>query len=203
MAFSCCLGLTLVPLLKIPFNTILYFSNNFSGTYLPNTLQHSRYIYQKGQSFLKSPIYTIQFTQTVLFVSGPNIIFMDNNSNWKDAPTTNPTTNLISNRLNSSTYLWLKLCQSNNTNEQLANVLSWLRNTLNANQTLSPHTNSKRTKAYTSDTFSSTKPNKFNNFLFQYHLYFCTNPIWFYIDIVKINFAITYLTVITQDWFED
>ena len=57
-----------------------------------------------------------------------------------------------------------------------------------------PNTNSRGTKAHIPDTFSGTRPNKLNNFLFQYYLYFCTNPVQFNMDIVKINFAITYLT---------
>ena len=45
----------------------------------------------------------------------------------------------------------------------------------------------------------STEPNKLNHFLFQYHLYFHTNPMQFNIDIVKINFVITYLTGVVQN----
>ena len=47
-----------------------------------------------------------------------------------------------------------------------------------------------------------TEPDKLNNFLFQCKLYFCTNSAQFDIDIVKINFAMTYLTGVAQDWFE-
>ena len=50
--------------------------------------------------------------------------------------------------------------------------------------------------------FNSTEPNKLNNFLFQCCLYFCTNPAQFNIDIAKINFIITYLTKVVQNWFE-
>jgi len=88
---------------------------------------------------------------------------VNNNSNWKDA-STNPT-NLTSNRP-SSTYSQSKPYQSNNTNEQLANILGQLANTLNANQTPSPNTNARRTNICISDTFSSTKLNKLNNSLF-------------------------------------
>ena len=100
---------------------------------------------------------------------------MDNNSNWEDAPTTNPITNLTANRLTSSTYSQSKSYWSDNINEQLADVLGQLANTLNTNQNPSSNTNSRGTKAYISDIFSSTKPNKLNNFLFQCCLYFCTN----------------------------
>ena len=99
-------------------------------------------------------------------VPGPIIIPVDNDPNWENASATNPITNLISNRPISSTHSQSKPHQSNNTNEQLANVLSQLVNTLNANQTSSPNTNSRGTKACISDTFSNTEPDKLNNFLF-------------------------------------
>jgi len=125
---------------------------------------------------------------------GPSIIPADNNPNWEDAPTTNPITNLTANRPTSSTHSWSKSRQSDNTNEQLAEVLGRLANTLNSNQTSGPNTNSRGTKAYISDTFSGTEPNKLNIFLFQCHLYFHANPVQFDMDIAKINFIMTYLT---------
>ena len=75
----------------------------------------------------------------------------------------------------------------------MAEVLSQLANTLNSNQTPRPNTNSRGTKAYIPNTFSSTEPDKLNNFLFQCCLYFCANLVQFDMDIAKINFAITYL----------
>ena len=84
----------------------------------------------------------------------------------------------------------------------MADILGWLANILNSNQTSGPNTNTRGTKACISDTFSSTKPDKLNNFLFQYCLYFHTNPVQFDIDIAKINFAMTYLTRVAQNWFE-
>jgi len=101
-----------------------------------------------------------------LSVSGPSIVPANNDSNWKDAPTTNPITNLTANRPTSSTHSQFKPYQSDNTNEQLANVLDQLANTLNANQTSRPNTNSKGVKACIPDTFGSTEPEKLNNFLF-------------------------------------
>ena len=65
-----------------------------------------------------------------------------------------------------------------------------------------PNTNSRGTKACIPDTFSGTEPDKLNNFLFQCWLYFHANPVQLDTDIVKINFAMTYLTGIAQDWFE-
>ena len=135
-------------------------------------------------------------------VSGPSIVPADNNPNWEDAPT-NPITNTtIANKPTSSTCSWSKPHRSNNTNEQLAEVLGRLANTLNSNQTPGPNTNSRGTKACIPDTFSGTEPDKLNNFLFQCHLYFHTNLVQFDMDIVKINFAMTSLTGVVQDWFE-
>ena len=120
---------------------------------------------------------------------------MDNNSNWENTSATN----LTFNRPNSSTYLWSKLYCSNNTYKQLANILSCITNTLTTNQTSSPNTDSRRTQAHIPNTFSSTKSNKLNNFLFQCCFYFHANPIQFNIDITKINFIMTYLTGVVQE----
>ena len=84
----------------------------------------------------------------------------------------------------------------------MVDVLGRLANTLNTNQTPRPNTNSREIKARIPNTFSGTKPDKLNNFLFQCRLYFCTNPAQFDTDIVKINFTMTYLTGVAQDWFE-
>ena len=46
------------------------------------------------------------------------------------------------------------------------------------------------------------KPDKLNNFLFLCRLYFYANPAHFDMDIAKINFVMTYLTRVAQDWFE-
>ena len=200
MASSRCNSLTLVLLLGTTFNTISCFSEPMA--YLPNALWHSRWLHQRGRSSLRSPSSTIQPGQIVLPIPGPSIVSADNDPNWEDAPTTNPNTNLTANRPTSSTRSQSKLCWSKNTNEQLAKVLGWLANTLNTNQTSGPNTNSRGTKARIPDTFSSTEPDKLNNFLFQYRLYFRANPAQFDMDIVKINFAMTYLTGVAQNWFE-
>ena len=192
MAFSHHNSLTPVPPLGTLFNTILYFSDQMA--YLPNMPQCSKQIHQRGCSSLRSPFSTIQPGWTVSPVPGPSIIPADNDSNWKDAPANPSTNNNIANRPTSSTHSWSKPCQSDNTNEQLAKVLSWLANTLNSNQTPRPNTNSRGTKAHIPDTFSSTEPDKLNNFLFQCHLYFCANLVQFNMDIAKINFAMIYLT---------
>ena len=200
MASSHCNSSTPVLPLGTPFNTISCFSDQMA--YPPNTPQHSRWIHQRGHSSLRSLSSTIQPAQIVSPVPGPSIIPVDNDPNWEDAPTTNPNTNITANRPTSSTCSWSKLCRSKNTNKQLAEILGWLANTLNTNQTPGPNTNSRETKACIPNTFSDTKPNKLNNFLFQCRLYFHANLVQFDTDIVKIKFAMTYLTRVAQDWFE-
>ena len=192
MAFSCHNSSTLVLLLGTLFNTISYFSNQMA--YPPNALQCSRRIHQRGHSSLRSLSNTIQPGQTVLSIHGPSIVSVDNSPNWEDAPANPITNNNTANRPISSTCLQSKPCWSKNTNKQLANILGWLVKILNSNQTLSSNTNTRETKSCISDIFSSTEPDKLNNFLFQYHLYFHANLVQFNIDIVKINFAMTYLT---------
>ena len=155
---------TLVPLLGILFNMISHFSDQM--VYPPNVPWCSRQIHQRGRSSLRSLSSTIQPGQTVSPVPGPSIIPADNDPNWEDAPTTNPITNLTANRPTSSTCSQSKLRRSDNTNKQLAEVLGWLANTLNSNQTPKPNTNSRGTKAHIPDTFSGTEPDKLNNFLF-------------------------------------
>ena len=188
---------TPVPQLGTPFNTISCFSDHLA--YPPNAPQQSRWIHQRGRSSLRSPSSTIHPSQTVLPIPSLSVVLVDNDSNWKDASATNT---IIANRPTSSTHSQSKPCQSDNTNKYLADVLGRLANTLNANQTSGPNINSRGTKAYISNILSSTEPDKLNNFLFQCHLYFCTNLAQFNTDIVKINFAITYFTGVVQDWFE-
>ena len=192
MASSCHNSSTLVPLLGTPFNTISHFSDQMA--YLPNALQCSRQIHQRGRSSPRSSSSTIQPSWTVLPVPGPSIIPVDNNPNWEDAPANPSTNNNITNRLTSSTCSWSKPHWSDNTNEQLAEVLGQLANTLNSNQTPGPNTNTRGTKSHIPDTFSGTESDKLNNFLFQCCLYFHANLAQFDTDIAKINFAMTYLT---------
>ena len=188
---------TPVPPLGTPFNTISHFSEPMA--YPPNAPRCSRRLHQRGCSSPRSPSSTIQPAWTVSPVSGPSIVPADNDPNWEDAPA-NPSTNSnIANRPMSSTRSQSKPRRSDNSNEQLAEVLGRLANTLNANQTPGPNTNSRGTKACIPDTFSGTEPDKLNNFLFQCRLYFCTNPVQFDMDIAKINFTMTYLTGVAQD----
>ena len=200
MASSRCNSSTPVPPLGTPFNMISCFSDQMA--YPPNVLWRSRQIYQRDHSSPRSPSSIIQPDQTVLPVSDLSIIPVDNNPNWEDTPANPSTNNNITNRPTSSTRSWSKPHQSNNTHKQLAEVLGWLANTLNSNQTSRPNTNTRETKAHIPNTFSGTKPDKLNNFLFQCRLYFCANPAQFDMDIVKINFTMIYLTGVAQDWFE-
>jgi len=119
--------------------------------------------------------------------------------NWEDALANPITNNNTANRPTSSTHSQSKPHQSENTNEQLAKVLGRLANTLNFNQTPSLNTNIRGIKACIPDIFSSTESDKLNNFLFQCCLYFHANLVQFNMDIVKINFVITYLTGVAQD----
>jgi len=57
-------------------------------------------------------------------------------------------------------------------------------------------------KACILDTFNNSDPHKINHFLFQCRLYFCANALQFFTDKEKINFAMTYLSSVAQDWFK-
>jgi len=101
---------TPVLLLGMPFNTISHFSNYLA--YPPNAPRYSRQIHQRGRLSLRSPSSTIQPGQTVLPISGPSIVPVDINPNWKDTPATNSITNLTANRPISSTHSQSKPHQS-------------------------------------------------------------------------------------------
>jgi len=57
-------------------------------------------------------------------------------------------------------------------------------------------------KARIPDIFDGSDPYKLNHFLFQCRLFFRTNPSQFSTNEEKINFALTYLSGVAQDWFE-
>ena len=57
-------------------------------------------------------------------------------------------------------------------------------------------------KARIPDIFDSSDSHKLNHFLFQCQLFFHANPSQFSTDEEKINFALTYLSSVVQDWFE-
>jgi len=105
MASSCHNSLisTLVPLLETPFNTISCFNGYLA--YLPNALQCSKQIHQKGHSSPRSSSSTIHPGWTALPIPSPSIVLVDNNSNYKDAPAT-----LTANRPTSFTHSQSKSC---------------------------------------------------------------------------------------------
>jgi len=86
----------------------------------------------------------------------------------------------------------------NSINNQLAEALRQLSENLNRGSAPKPH----QLKAYILDTFDGSDPHKLNHFLFQCRLFFHANPSQFSIDEEKINFAMTYLSGVAQDWFE-
>jgi len=69
---------------------------------------------------------------------------------------------------------------------------------LNRGSAPKPH----QLRAYIPDTFNSSDPHKLNHFLFQCQLYFHANSSQFSTDEEKINFAMTYLSGVVQDWFK-
>jgi len=69
---------------------------------------------------------------------------------------------------------------------------------LNRRSAPKPH----QSKAHIPDIFDSSDPHKPNHFLFQCRLFFCANPSQFSTNEEKINFAMTYLSGVAQDWFE-
>jgi len=115
---------TPVPPLGTPFNMISRFSEPMA--YPPNAPWHSRRLHQQGCSSPRSSSSTIQPGWTVLPIPGPSIVPVDNDPNWEDAPTTNSNTNLTANRPTFSTHSRSKPCRSENTNEQLADLLTHL-----------------------------------------------------------------------------
>ena len=86
----------------------------------------------------------------------------------------------------------------NPVNNQLTKALGQLSENLNWGSAPKPH----QLKAHILDTFNGSDPHKLNHFLFQCRLYFCANTLQFPIDEEKINFVITYLSSVAQDWFE-
>jgi len=59
-----------------------------------------------------------------------------------------------------------------------------------------------QSKACIPDTFDGSDSHKLNHFLFQCQLLFCANLLQFSTDEEKINFAMTYLSGVAQDWFK-
>jgi len=83
-------------------------------------------------------------------------------------------------------------------NNQLAKALQQLSENLNRGLVPKPH----QSKAHIPNTFDGSDPHKLNHFLFQCRLFFHANPLQFSTNEEKINFAMTYLSGVAQDWFE-
>jgi len=90
------------------------------------------------------------------------------------------------------------IANCNPIDNQLAEALQQLSENLNRESAPKPP----QSKAYILDTFNSSDPHKLNHFLFQYQLYFYANSLQFPTDEEKINFAVTYLSGVAQDWFK-
>jgi len=86
----------------------------------------------------------------------------------------------------------------NPVNNRLAEALRQLSENLDRGSAPKPH----QSKACIPDIFDGSDPHKLNHFLFQCRLFFCANPSQFSTDEEKINFALTYLSGVAQDWFE-
>jgi len=52
------------------------------------------------------------------------------------------------------------------------------------------------------DVFDGIDPHQLHHFLFQCHFYFCSRPTVFKLDFDKINFAMTYVSRVVQDWLQ-
>jgi len=83
-------------------------------------------------------------------------------------------------------------------NNQLAETLRQLLEILNRGSAPKPY----QSKTHILDTFNGSDPHKLNYFLFQCWLFFHANPLQFSTDEEKINFTMTYLSGVAQDWFE-
>jgi len=57
-------------------------------------------------------------------------------------------------------------------------------------------------KVYVPDVFDGTDPHQLHHFLFQCHLYFYSRLTLFKSDGDKVNFAITYVSGVVQDWLQ-
>jgi len=78
----------------------------------------------------------------------------------------------------------------------IVNTLCHLSNTLGQPPIAPP------VKVRVLDVFDRTDPHQLHRFLFQCRLYFCSGPTLFKSDFDKINFAITYVSGMVQDWLQ-
>jgi len=78
----------------------------------------------------------------------------------------------------------------------LINALCHLSNTLGRPPIALP------VKVHVPDVFDGTDPHQLHHFLFQCRLYFRSGPTIFKSDYNKINFAMTYVSGMVQDWLQ-
>jgi len=122
-------------------------------------------------------------------VDPATIPHIDDNLDWVDASIPAPTPVFQTSP---------PIADCNPVNNQLAEALWQLSENLNRGSVPKPS----QSKAHIPDIFNSSDPHKLNHFLFQYQLYFHANPLQFPTNKEKINFVITYLSSVVQDWFE-
>ena len=113
---------------------------------------------------------------------------VDNNLDWINASIPVPT----------PVFQTLPVADHNPINNQLAEILQQLSENLNRGSAPKLH----QSKTHILDTFNGSDPHKLNYFLFQCRFFFCANPLQFSTDEKKINFVMTYLSGVAQDWFE-
>ena len=78
----------------------------------------------------------------------------------------------------------------------IINAICHLSNTLGRPPVTPP------VKVHVLDVFDGTDPHQLHHFLFQYRLYFCSGPTLFKSDVDKVNFAMTYVSGMVQDWLQ-
>jgi len=125
-------------------------------------------------------------------VDPSTVSHVDNDPDWVDAPNPVPTSVFQTPLVADHNPV------SNPVSNQLAEALWQLLENLNKESAPKPH----QSKARIPDTFDGSDPHKLNHFLFQCWLFFRANPLQFSTDKGKINFAMTYLSGVAQDWFE-
>jgi len=117
------------------------------------------------------------------------ILHVNNDLEWVNAPISVPT----------PVFQTLPpVADCNPFNNQLAEALQQLSENLNRGSAPKPH----QLKAHIPDTFDGSDPHKLNHFLFQCQLYFHANAPQFPTNEEKINFVMTYLSGVVQDWFK-
>ena len=121
-------------------------------------------------------------------VDPATIPHINDDPDWVDAPIPVPT----------PVFQTPPVADRNPINNQLAEALRQISENLNRGSAPKPH----QSKARILDTFDGSDPHKLNHFLFQCRLFFHANPSQFSTDEEKINFVMTYLSGVAQDWFK-